>query len=237
MRVSKLYATATFLIVVFVLGVVLGATAEPEFSPENDGKVDLGTTTEGQLKKGTFAITNSGDSRLKIEQYMVNCTCVELLSSPAGELEPGESLEFKFLFDTAGLGGKESEKEVILFTNAPNSPHRIKISTRVKPKASYQVNSEETLEEFSLLVDVRSPERFEKSHILGAKNVPEEDFLSWAETLPEGITVYIYSQGGEISDRLAGELNSKLQVDLKSLVGGYLQWKFAHERYLRGSEE
>ncbi|MBS3793039.1 DUF1573 domain-containing protein [Candidatus Bipolaricaulota bacterium] len=234
---SKPSATAFFLIVICVLGVVLGATAEPELSPEKDGKIDLGITTEGQIKRGTFAVTNSGDSRLKIEHYMVNCTCVKLLSSPAGDLGPGESGEFKFLFDTTGLGGKESEKEVILFTNAPNSPHRIKISTQVRPKATYQVNSEEILEEFTVLVDVRSRGQFEKSHILGAKNVPKEDFPAWVQTLPEGLTVYIYSQEGEISDRLAGELDSKLQVKLKSLVGGYLQWKLAHESYLRGRKE
>ncbi|MFB6214364.1 MAG: DUF1573 domain-containing protein, partial [Candidatus Bipolaricaulia bacterium] len=166
MRVTKLSAIVIILTVIVGLGVGLGATAEPELSPENEGKIDLGVTTEGQLKKGSFAVTNSGDSGLTIEHYIVSCTCVKLLSSPPGELDPGESVEFKFLFDTTGLGGKESEKEVILFTNAPNSPHTIKISTRVRPKAPYQANSDEIIGGFFLLVDVRSPERFEKNHIL-----------------------------------------------------------------------
>lgn len=226
-----------FLTVVLCLWFVLGATAEPELTLENDGKIQLGITTEGQLKKGSFTVTNSGDSRLKIEHYMVNCTCLEITGSLDKDLDPGEYEKFKFVFDTSGLGDKESKKEVIIFSNAPNSPHRISISTQVKPRTSYQKGPEEIIDGFSLLVDVRSPEKFKSGHVLGATNVPEEDFSDWAKTLPEGITVYVYSQEGKISNSLIEKLDSELQFELKSLVGGYLQWKLAHESYLEESDD
>lgn len=237
MILNKSSRIVMFLTVVLCLVFVLGATAEPELTPENDGKIQLGITTEGQLKKGSFTVTNSGDSRLKIEHYMVNCTCLEITSSLDKDLDPGEYEKFKFVFDTTGLGNKESKKEVIIFSNAPNSPHRISISTRVKPRTSYQKGPEEIIDGFSLLVDVRSPEKFKSGHILGAMNVPEEDFSDWAKTLPEGITVYVYSQEGKISNSLIEKLGSELQFELKSLVGGYLQWKLAHESYLEESDE
>lgn len=232
MRQTKSSEMIILLTVLVTLGFVFGALAEPELSSENDGKINLGTTTEGQLKKGTFTVTNSGDSRLTIDHYMTNCSCVEITSGAPSNLDPGESGEFKFVFDTTGLGGKESKKEVILSTNAPESPHRISVSTQVKPKKTYQTESEEIIDGFALLVDVRSNEKYSRSHILGATNVPEEDFSDWIKNLPEGLKVYVYSQEGKISDRLVEKLDSEHPVKLKSLVGGYIQWELTHESYL-----
>ncbi|MCF7890650.1 DUF1573 domain-containing protein [Candidatus Bipolaricaulota bacterium] len=237
MRSNKLSALIIFFLVFVGPGFSFGAVAGPELSPEKGGKIDLGITTEGQLKTSSFTVTNSGDARLTIEHYMTGCSCLEITSGASGSLSPGESGKYKFVFDTTGLGGKESKKEVIIFSNAPNSPHRITISTRVKPKASYQTSPEEIIDGFSLLVDVRSHEEFTRGHILGATNVPEEDFSDWVKTLPEGVIVYVYSQEGKISDRLIEEIDSELPVKLKSLVGGYLQWKIAHEGYLEESGE
>ncbi|MBS3789134.1 DUF1573 domain-containing protein [Candidatus Bipolaricaulota bacterium] len=232
MRYGKTPGKIIFVTVIIFFLFTFGATAEPELRPEKEGKIHLGMTTEGQLKAGSFTVTNTGDSRLMIEHYMVNCTCLEITSSSDENLDPGESGEYKFVFDTTGLGGKETEKEVIVFSNAPGSPHRIAISTQVRPKATYQTGSEEIIDGFSLLVDVRSPEQFKRGHIIGAKNVQKKDFSDWAKTLPEGIKLYVYSREGKISDRLVENLKSNLPLNLKSLVGGYLQWELAHESYL-----
>lgn len=236
-KINKIYTATIFFVMIFGLTFNPGVIAEPQLSPEKEGNIDLGVTTEGQVKPGSFTITNSGDSVLKIEHYMVNCTCVEITNNPPEELESGEAGEFKFVFDTSGLAGKKSKKQIILSSNAPNSPHTITISTRVESRSSYQVDSQDYISSFSILVDVRSPEEFSKSHILGAKNVPEEKFSKWARTLPEDVTVYIYSQKGKKSDRLIEELDSELSIEFKSLIGGYEQWKLLHEKYLETSQD
>ncbi len=236
-KIHRIYPATILFVMVFGLIFNPVVIAEPQLRPENEGNIDLGVTTEGQLKQGSFTITNTGDSTLIIEHYMVNCVCVEITSSPPEELGPGEAGEFKFVFDTSGLAGKKSEKQVILSSNAPDSPHTITISTRVEPKSSYQVDSRDFISSFSILVDVRSPEEFSKGHVLGAKNVPEEKFSKWAQSLPEDMTVYIYSQEGSKSDKLIEELDSELPIELKSLIGGYVQWKLGHENYIKESEK
>jgi len=55
---------ATLLLITF--GLVLNAQAKPELNPEREGKINLGTSTEGQLKRGSFKITNTGNSKLVI---------------------------------------------------------------------------------------------------------------------------------------------------------------------------
>jgi len=163
---------------------------------------------------------------------MATCSCLEITKSISRDLAPGESGKFRFIFDTTGLGGKKSKKEVILFSNDPESPHRVTITTRVQKAAKYQTKSEEILDDFTVLVDLRSPDSFDSSHILGAINVPEERFKDWAINLPEDITVYVYSEEGNISDRLAERLNPELPVKLKSLIGGLVQWQLNYEGYL-----
>ena len=230
----KAYTSQISLVVILatLFGVVFTGVAGPELSLENNGKINLGATIEGQLKRGSFTLTNSGDSRLSVEHYMVTCACLEITGSVEDDLSPGETGDFEFVFDTSGLGGKKSEKQVIIYSNDPDSPHRVKISTRVRAKSSYHVDPRGVLDEFSLLVDVRTSEKFSSGHILGAQNVPSKDLEDWATSLPDEVTVFLYSQDGEVSDKLAKDLDPRVQANLRSLVGGYEQWKLEHTSYL-----
>ncbi len=233
---SLTIALLSITIITFVFGLVFIAEAGPELSPEKDGKIDLGISTEGELIKGSFIITNTGDSTLTINHYMATCSCLEITKSISRDLPPGASGKFRFVFDTAGLDGNKAKKDVILFSNARDDSQRITILTQVREPGEYHAASEEVRDGFTVLVDLRSPDNFAREHILGAINVPEEDFEAWAKTLPEGITVYIYSEEGDVSDRLAKDLDPKLSIKLRSMVGGFLKWKLRHESFLVGKE-
>lgn len=231
-RTRRLVAVTITLLVVIILGSSSIAATGPELTPEEGGDIDLGVTTEGQLKYGSLSITNTGDSELSINHYMSTCSCLKVIKAPEGALQPGESADFEFVFDTEGLAGKVAKKDLLIFSNASDNPNRITVSTKVRKPASYQINAEKVFEGFTLIVDIRPPESFAGGHILGAINVPAGDFENWARSLPPEITVYVYCKEGKVSDELAKRLNPKFQFDLRSLVGGYLQWKREHESYV-----
>ena len=232
MKITRLSTVTITLLAIIILGSPSIVTAGPELSPENGGKIELGITTEGQLKYGALSITNTGDSELSINHYMTTCSCLKVTKAPDSTLQPGESADFVFVFDTEGLAGKLAKKDLLIFSNASDNPNRITVSTKVRKPASYQINPEEVLGGFNLIVDIRPPESFAEGHILGAINVPAGDFENWAKSLPPEITVYVYCKEGKASDELAKRLNPKFQFNLRSLVGGYLQWKNEHGSYV-----
>ena len=236
MRVSKSLLLQTILLALIVAGLGLNALAAPKIVLEERGKINLGATIEGQLKQGSFTITNKGSSKLTINHYMVTCSCLKITSDFTGEIGPGESNRVEFVFDTEGLAGENAKKDVIIFSNAQNSPHRVSVITEVNPLKEFQIRPGEVLTGLTVLVDLRGHEKYVKNHILGAINVPGENFPAWVKSLPEDLTVYVYSEEGVISDDLASKLDSEVPVKIKSLVGGFLQWKTNHEDYLMGEE-
>ncbi|MFB6291231.1 MAG: DUF1573 domain-containing protein [Candidatus Bipolaricaulia bacterium] len=237
MRSSKCVAGSILFLAIIAFSFTHAALAGPELSIEKEGEIDLGSTVAGQIKRGSFTVKNTGDSKLAITHYMATCSCLKITKSLTRDLQPGESGEFKFVFDTEGLAGKQARREVIIFSNAKTSPHRVTIKTKVNSRARYHVGPKKVAGEFAVLVDLRSSDSYAKSHVLGAINVPQNEFPSWVRSIPEDVTVYIYSEEGDISDEIAKSLNPKLPVRLKSLVGGYTQWKLSHPDYLTGKSE
>ena len=216
-------------LVVFSLSVVeTDGRGAPNLVVAEGDQIELGKATEGEIRKGHFTLINDGDSELKIQNFIITCSCLKILNRNPGKLKPGESVKVNFLFDTAHFGGKETRKDVIIFSNSPESPDKLSISIKVKKKNSYQFLSEGFEEKLDTLVDIRPEKKYNQGHIIGAINVPESEFKSFLEKVPSNIPLLIYSQNGDSSERLAKELSKTVHENLKSLIGGYEQWKLVH---------
>ncbi len=222
-----------FAMVVLSLSVINPpSTAGPELAFPGGQEIDLGKTTEGQLRIGGFTIKNVGDEELALKNYIITCGCLKLMKRKTPTLTPGESFNLKFIFDTSGLAGKKARKSIIVFSNADDAPNRLYVTTKVMGRKSYQVDPGEITEEFDIFVDVRPPEAYGAGHIIGAINVPAVKFADWLQKVPDGVTVYIYSENGRKSDELVENLQKDSRSELRSLIGGFVQWKHRHETYI-----
>ncbi|TFU16131.1 rhodanese-like domain-containing protein [Thermus tengchongensis] len=94
------------------------------------------------------------------------------------------------------------------------------------PKGSYQnVGPEElyrALESGAVVVDVRTPQEFAEGHVPGAINLPVENVVQWADTLPKDKPVYLYCRSGNRSRQAAEYLKKKGYTNLYNLEGGIL---------------
>lgn len=71
------------------------------------------------------------------------------------------------------------------------------------------------------LIDVRSIEKYNSSHIPGAINIPAEKLLlSPNGYLEKGVKYYLYCQHGMTSYNV-GRILSKLGFDITNINGGY----------------
>ena len=80
------------------------------------------------------------------------------------------------------------------------------------------------------LIDVRSPEDFDKGSIAGAENIPIAQIVSQEvlQRLPSDRMIIVYSNGSENAAKAAVLLRLS-GVDAHLLAGGYIAW---HERIL-----
>jgi len=81
----------------------------------------------------------------------------------------------------------------------------------------------------SILIDLRSPDAFAAGHLIGATNIPIEDFdvdalADRLGTLTSDAQIIVYDQTGPESDAIARALIDAGYVDAKSLLGGLDEW-------------
>lgn len=86
----------------------------------SNGVIDLGKVSEGQVKKGTFLISNTGDAPLIIKSLQPSCSCVDILE-PQGKLTilPQKEAVVVFSFNSTGYSGPTKEY-IHLETNDPS---------------------------------------------------------------------------------------------------------------------
>lgn len=79
------------------------------------------------------------------------------------------------------------------------------------------------------LLDVRTPEEFEKGHLEAAENINVLDstFASKAEKLNIKEPIYIYCRSGNRSAKAALILKDLGFKDINDMQGGYLHWESA----------
>jgi len=117
----------------------------------------------------------------------------------------------------------------IHYNNKKLSPLKLKVKGKVLPLEAFQAPLGELTYNFFVLVDIRSPERFTKEHIIGAINVPHEKIDQWASDVSRSISdeliIYLYSEIGQKSDEAAKRLREKGYGQYISIVGGLEEWK------------
>ena len=78
-----------------------------------------------------------------------------------------------------------------------------------------------------LVLDIRAPKEWQKSHIDGSVNIPLNHLLERIEDVPRGRPVLVHCAGGYRSSIAAGLLQQHGRVNLPELTGGITAWEAA----------
>ncbi len=205
-----------------VLGLGMAVWAGPKISV--DASVyNFGEVLEGIAVVHTFVLQNVGDEPLKIGDIQVSCGCTTT-SLAKSTLEPGESVDLEVTFDTAGFGGK-MVKNIYVESNDPTTPKFVlQLVGTVRRPQRYNIAVSDLNYLFYLLIDLRTPEEYAASHLLGAINIPYGELDDWKDRLPKGVLIILYDEDGTLSDKAAQALNADGYPQAKSLLGGLKEW-------------
>ena len=94
-------------------------------------ELDFGKVTEGEIVKGTFIVSNKGETDLLILDAKASCGCT-VPEWPKNPIKPGESAEIKFEFNTKGKIGNQT-KTITLQTNTEKISEKLIIKGTVVP--------------------------------------------------------------------------------------------------------
>ncbi|MFC2077375.1 rhodanese-like domain-containing protein [Candidatus Bipolaricaulota bacterium] len=214
-----------------VLG--LAAVAAPEITVDAD-TYDFGTILEGFAVEHTFVLTNVGDETLTIETVRATCGCTTTKLA-TDVLEPGESVELRAVVGTTGFGGQTISKQIYVYSNDPrfaedDGPDRLvlRITGTVLRAEAYHITNEDLYYISILLIDLRSEEAFATGHLIGALNLPAEDLLDSAASLPKGNVIVLYDATGTLSNSIIeGLIGTGLPL-ARTLSGGLAAWVQAY---------
>ena len=92
---------------------------------------DLGTLTAGEVAKGTFKFTNTGDADLYIDNVKPSCECTTL-EWPKEPIKPGKSGTIYAEIDTEDKEGDQVKYFAVLFNGNP-PVERVKMVFKVLP--------------------------------------------------------------------------------------------------------
>ena len=191
---------------------------------------DFQTVKEGMNVPVCFTLTNSGPNQVRITEIRTFAACVQSRSLNDAVIEPGESLRLDFVFESLGYGGISIDKPIEIHHNdLRNNPLKLYVKGKVTPLEEFQAPIGEVTYNYLVLLDIRSPEAYEKEHILGSINVPQRKLNSWAEkikeNLPDQVLIYVCSDEGIQSDEAVKELRKRGYKQYVSVVGGIKEWK------------
>jgi len=205
--------------------VALGATlvAAPKIAVDN-AVYDFGNVPEGVFVTHKFILSNVGDEPLTITSVRTSCGCTTITTLSQTTIVPGESVELEASLDTVNFHGTIN-KSIYVESNDPDTA-RLTLrmtgtATRLQP---YHFSISTLNSWLYLLIDLRSPEAYAASHLMGAINIPLAELGDWVSRLPEGVMIILYDQDGTQSDLAAQVLNDKGFPDAKSLMGGFTEW-------------
>jgi rhodanese-related sulfurtransferase len=211
----------TVMLAVGLLATALAAA--PVISVDAD-TYDFGSVLEGTLVTHRFVITNAGTSPLEDLRAVSKCGCTTSSLSTT-KLAPGASAEVEVTFNTSGYGGKTVTKSVSVESNDPKKPAlSLHLTGKVTRLAAYNIAVTDLRSLVYILVDARSAEAYAQSHIIGAVNIPYEQFAATVALLPSGTLIVVYDADGTKGDEIAKMLIQKGHLDAKSLVGGFAMW-------------
>lgn len=214
------------IVVSIVLLVVLsgvGVLAAPQITA-NESVYQFGTVLEGVVVTHTFVLTNNGDEMLAITSVHTSCGCTTI-DLAKKNLAPGKSVNLDAILDTVGFGGRTITKMIYVESNDPAEPRFVlQMQGTVNRAQQYNIACGDLNYLFYLLVDLRDPEMYAASHMLGAINIPYDELNDWTDRLPTGVLIILYDQDGTLSDQAAQVLNKNGFPEVKSLLGGLNEW-------------
>ena len=215
------------IVVSLVLLVVLsgvGAFAAPQITVD-EAVYQFGAVLEGAMVTHTFVLTNAGDETLTITNVSTTCGCTttDLVKKT---LTSGESVNLDVRFDSVGYGGQTITKLINVESNDPAAQPKfvLQLHGAVNKAQQYNIASGDLIYLFFLLIDLRAPEAYAASHMLGAISIPYDELNDWTDRLPTGVLIILYDQDGKLSDEAAQMLNKNGFPEAKSLLGGLNEW-------------
>ena len=210
------------LLLVVLSGVAV--LAAPQITVD-DNVYQFGTVLEGVVVTHTFVLTNAGDETLQIGNVRTSCGCTTT-DLAKKSLAPGESVNLNAVFDSVGYGGRTVTKMIYVESNDPAHPELVlQIKGTVNRAQKYNIACSDLNYLYFLLVDLRDPDVYAASHILGAINIPYDELNDWTDRLPKGVLIILYDEDGKQSDQAAQMLNKNGFPEAKSLLGGLSMWK------------
>jgi len=192
------------------------------------------TVKEGVNVPVWFTLTNSGTKLVRIKEIRTFASCVQSRPITDMGLKPGESLQLDFVFESLGYGGVTINKAIEIHYDDPKkSPLRLYVKGKISPLKEFQAPVGEVTYNYLVLLDIRSPEEYEKGHILGALNVPYEKLWEWTQkiekSLPSEVLIYVYSEQGIKSDEAVKKLREQGHKQYVSVVGGFQEWRHRYK--------
>ena len=216
---KRIVVSLALLVVLSAVGVL----AAPQITVDN-AVYEFGTVLEGVVVTHTFVLTNNGGGTLAISSVRTSCGCTTT-DLAKKDLAPGESVNLDAVFDTVGYGGRTITKMIYVESNDPAAPKFVlQIKGTVNRAQQYNIASGDLNYLFFLLVDLRDPDVYVASHMLGAINIPYAELDDWTDRLPTGVLIILYDQDGVLSDQAAQMLNKNGFPEAKSLLGGLDEW-------------
>ena len=93
-------------------------------------------------------------------------------------------------------------------------------------KVAYIVDSEEFKKGLrkGQIVDLRDSAEFDRSHILGARNMPFAQFKLYENSLRKDAPLYLYDTTRAMPIRIASRLKKEGFKEIYVLKGGYSKW-------------
>jgi len=212
----------SMLLLIVLSGVAV--LAAPQITVD-DNVYQFGTVLEGVVVTHTFVLTNAGDETLQIGNVRTSCGCTTT-DLAKKSLAPGESVNLNAVFDSVGYGGRTVTKMIYVESNDPAHPELVlQIKGTVNRAQKYNIACSDLNYLYFLLVDLRDPDVYAASHILGAINIPYDELNDWTDRLPKGVLIILYDEDGKQSDQAAQMLNKNGFPEAKSLLGGLIEWK------------
>ncbi len=96
---------------------------------------NFGNINMGDVVDAIFTLTNNGESDLNIRKTKATCGCT-VAQLEKNDLKPGESVELKVTFNSAGRKGNQT-KSITIYTNDPVKPiQKVTVKAKIAVKAS-----------------------------------------------------------------------------------------------------
>ena len=108
-------------------------------------------------------------------------------------------------------------------------PPSLNFGTPTPALAGFSIEPTNLSSIFYVLLDLRSAEAFEAGHLIGATNVPIDEFTvadleRRIGPIPVDTEIFVYDDGGANGDVVAQALIAAGYVNAKSLLGGFAEW-------------